>query len=291
MIQSMRKAVEYNAFEWIVACVLKQRTANPSEFINVPILYNKTSDALSYQEDLNRRPLRQINRYREQWVKELANYPHLQEENIQQVCLTGKHCCIPDILQLNKGEHKLEAKGDVYALLKDGSWIGVSVKQDKNATKSNYSVHAMFSHTDNLHLNHLKKQYLASHGFFSFQKSQRADVNRLFYQDNPYWSALRIGIQNYNPYIRTFLYDKLFASSLRYPLYEFDSRTLTLLSKEMSIVTLEEHEPYYYTSTGKRRNAAKLFYRLSVNEKKYRVEIRWKGNIFTCSPQFHIHEE
>jgi hypothetical protein len=207
------------------------------------------------------------------------------------VCLAGKICCIPEVLQLNKGEHKLEAKGDVYALLQDGTWIGISVKQDKKATKSNYSVHSMFSHTDNLHLTNIKKQYLAEHGFLCFQKSQRTEVNRLFYQDNPYWCALKEGIQTHNSYIKTFLHDKLFASSLRYPLYEFDSKKLSLLSKEMSVVTLEEHEPYYYTSNGKRRNAAKLFYRLSVQDKHYRVEIRWKGNIFTASPQFQIHEE
>jgi len=63
------------------------------------------------------------------------------------------------------------------------------------------------------------------------------------------------------------------------------------LSKEMSVVTLEEHEPYYHTTKGKRRNAAKLFYRLSIQDKHYRVEIRWKGNIFASSPQFQIHEE
>jgi hypothetical protein len=291
MSLKMRQTVEFNAFEWIVACVLKKRNVKPSEYMTVPILYNKTSDALSYQEDLKRRPARQVNRYSDQFVKELEKYPQLHEQNIQQVCLTGKNCCIHEVLQLNKGEDKLEAKGDVYALLNDGTWIGVSVKQDKKATKSNYSVHSMFSHTDNLHLTQLKKKYLAEHGFLSFQKSQRSQVNRLFYQDNPYWTALKAGIQTYNPYIKTFLYDKLFASSLKYPLYEFDSRKLTLLSKEMSVVTLEEHESYYFTKGGKRRNAAKLFYLLTVNEKRYRVEIRWKGNIFTASPQFQIHEE
>ena len=287
----MRQTVEFNAFEWIVACVLKKRNAKPMDFMTIPLMYNRTSDALSYQEDLNRRPRRQVHRYSEQLVNELEHYPQLSEENIQKVCLTGKNCCIPDVLHLNKGEHKLEAKGDVYALLNDGTWIGVSVKQDKKATKSNYSVHSMFSHTDNLRLTQIKKQYLAEHGFLSFQKSQRHEVNRLFYQDNPYWSALKEGIQTYNPYIKTFLYDKLFASSLKYPLYEFDSRKWSLLSKEMSVVTLEEDESYYYTKGGVRRNAAKLFYRLTVNEKQYRVEIRWKGNIFTASPQFQIHEE
>lgn len=291
MLSKMRQTVEFNAFEWVAACVLKQRNATPEDYRTISIQYNRTSDAMSYQEDLNRRSSRKVTRYSEQFVKELALYPQLNPENIQKVYLTGKICHIPEIHSLNKGENKLEAKADVYALLNDGSWIGISVKQDKSATKSNYSVHSMFSHTDSLHLTHLKKEYLASHGFLSFQKSQRNEVNRLFYEDNPYWSALKTGIQKYNPYIKTFLYDKLYASSLRYPLYEFDSQKLTLLSKEMSVVTLEEHEPYYYTRTGKRRNAAKLFYRLSIQEKHYRVEIRWKGNIFTSSPQFQIHEE
>ena len=291
MLGNMRKTVEHNAFEWVAACVLKKRNAKPSDYKSIPIQYNQTTDLMSYQEDLNRRSLRQVSRYSEQFVKELSLYPELNAENIQKVCLTGKYACVPEIVQLNKGEDKLEAKGDVYALLNDGTWVGISVKQDKKATKSNYSVHAMFSHTDSLHLTHIKKQYLAEHGYLSFQKSQRNEVNRLFYQDNPYWSALRMGIQHYNSYIKTFLYDKLFASSLKYPLYEFDSRTLTLLTKEMSVVTLEEHEPYYYTNSGKRRNAAKLFYQLCINEKQYRVEIRWKGNLFTTSPQFLIHEE
>jgi len=295
MLSKMRQTVEFNAFEWVVACVLKQRTAQPSDYRNIPIDYNRTSDMAYYQEDLNRRHIRHVNRYSERFIKELERYPQLNVENIQKVCLTGKKCHIQEINLLNKGENKLEAKADVYALLKDGSWVGISVKQDKSATKSNYSVHSMFSHTDSVRLTNLKKEFLSSHGYDSFQKSQRTEVNRLFHQDNPYWTELKCGIQLYNSYIKTFLYDKLFASSLNYPLYEFDAHQLKLLSKEMSVITFEEHEPYYYTNSGKRRNAAKLFYRLSIQdsfqEKHFRVEIRWKGNIFTASPQFQIHEE
>ncbi len=286
----MRKTVEHNAFEWVVGCVLKQRLVKYRPFDQTLIL-NKSGDKELYLEDLKNRPSKRVNHYQKQLVKELELYPQFHPDNIEHVYVAGKHCTIPDILQLNEGVNALDAKADVYALLKDGSWVGFSVKQDTKATKSNYSVHSMFSPTDSLHLTQLKKRFLASHGFHSFQKTERNKVNQLFYTDNPYWSAIREGIQLHNTSIRTFLYDKLYSSSLHYPLYEFDSKKLTLLTKEMSVVSFEEHVPYYFTKNGKRRNAAKLFYRLSINEKHYRVEIRWKGDIFSCSPQFQIHEE
>ena len=53
----------------------------------------------------------------------------------------------------------------------------------------------------------------------------------------------------------------------------------------------------YYDKKGNERETAKLFYRLvtvdrSCNEEKiYRIEVRWKGNVHNSSPQFQIHEE
>ena len=48
---------------------------------------------------------------------------------------------------------------------------------------------------------------------------------------------------------------------------------------------------YYLNKKGVERNAAKMFYQLIVDQKKFRVEIRWKGNIHTSSPQFQIYED
>lgn len=286
-----RQKTEYNVYELVVACVLKKRTVQPHEFTSIPIQFNKLSDKDFYLQDLSRRSLKQVNAYIHQFAKELEQYSDLSEDNIEQVFVTGKKCTIPEILQLNKGEDRLEAKADVYALLKDETWIGISVKQDRRATKSNYSVQALFSHVENIHLTRIKKEYLESNGFTTFQKSERSQVNKLFYQDNPYWNEIKQYIKQHNAYIATFLYDKLFASSLHYPLYEFDSKKMVMLTKEMSVVTFEEHLPYYYAKTGNRRNAAKLFYKLCINDKEYKVEIRWKGNVFHASPQFQIHEE
>ena len=59
----------------------------------------------------------------------------------------------------------------------------------------------------------------------------------------------------------------------------------------MSTVVFEEYLPYYLKKSGVERKVAKLFYRLTVGEKIYRVEVRWKGDIYNAAPQFQIHNE
>ena len=74
---------------------------------------------------------------------------------------------------------------------------------------------------------------------------------------------------------------------------EFDGVKISKLNKvsDISQVIFDVYSPYYYDSNGEKRKAAKLFYRLQIYNKIYRVEIRWKGNIYNASPQFQIHEE
>lgn len=273
----VRKNTDCNAFEYLVARILSPE-----------IIFNNLKDQNAYLQDLHGRSTRVITAYENAFRREMAAYPEFT--TIKSVFLTGKHCQIPEICALNQHEDPLEAKADVYALLNNGSWIGISVKQTSRATKSNYSVQSMFSHTKSLQLTNIKKQFLQSNGFPTFNKTERPNVNKLFYQDNPYWSELKLNIQEHNQYIKTFLYNKLYATSLKYPLFEFDSKKLTRVSSESANIVFEEHEPYYYSEKGVRRNAAKLYYRLLINDKEYCVEVRWKGNIFTASPQFHIHE-
>ena len=47
---------------------------------------------------------------------------------------------------------------------------------------------------------------------------------------------------------------------------------------------------YSTKKSGDDRDAAKLFYQLKVDSKKYRIEIRFKGDIWASSPQFLTHE-
>ena len=69
------------------------------------------------------------------------------------------------------------------------------------------------------------------------------------------------------------------STAVPYDVYEFDGKVMIHLNKNRNFdsISFELHEPYKYTKKGKLRNAAKLFYQLTYDDKKYRVEIRWKG--------------
>ena len=90
--------------------------------------------------------------------------------------------------------------------------------------------------------------------------------------------------------------------TIPYPLYEFDGTSFQSLNAAVSmnddahadvtpLTTFEEHADYYMMKNGEERSAAKMFYQLCVVGKKYRVEIRWKGNVHGASPQFQIHDD
>ena len=93
--------------------------------------------------------------------------------------------------------------------------------------------------------------------------------------------------------IVSLLVQSLFCSNVMYDVYEFNGEQLVQLNQTFDVanVSFEEHLPYYYCKMGDERETAKLFYRLKVEEKIFRVEIRWKGNIYNSSPQFQLHEE
>lgn len=196
---------------------------------------------------------------------------------------------LPEIKDLNKGIKLKDRKADVYGCTKDGKWTGFSVKQNTKCTKSNWSVEKIIDMSGILRI--LRREFLVSKGYTKFEKKERDSTNALFYEDNQYFTELRKSIvENKNKIIAEFS-NKLYGSKLPYPLYEFDGKSIINMSDiSAGSVTFDEHDPYYYTKTGDRRCAAKMFYRLQINLTVYRVEIRWKGNVFH-SPQFQTHLE
>ena len=197
---------------------------------------------------------------------------------------------------MNNGLCKLETKSDIYIKQKNNVFIGLSVKQSKYATKSNYSAQKMLGKEKDEQLTKIKKTYLIEQGFPKFNKMDRDKVNALFYPQNklnPYMNQLNEEIENNKQNLAKVLVEKLYCSNVNYDVYEFDGIELTKLVRiiDESDITFEEHLPYYYNTKGEEREAAKLFYKLTCNDKKYRVEVRWKGNIHNASPQFQIHEE
>ena len=122
-------------------------------------------------------------------------------------------------------------------------------------------------------------------------KDKRKQVNSLFSPGkNEYWDKMRQYLKEEccNNHVKNKLIEYLYPSNL-YVLYEFDGKELKNLEVIIEKSDFYEHLEYYYTKKRNLRTAAKLFYQLIINNKTYRIEIRWKGNIHSASPQFQIH--
>ena len=115
----------------------------------------------------------------------------------------------------------------------------------------------------------------------------------MFYGDNPYFNRIKEEISIHEEFIGKELCDLLHSSKItHYPVYEFDGKSMYKVNNEcQEMISFKEHLPYYMKKNGEKRNTAKLFYQLIIGSNCYRVEIRWKGNVFDASPQYQIHEE
>jgi hypothetical protein len=302
-----RNSVEFNCTELVCAIILLNRNINNYDelidylsFIEndeIRLKFNNKKDFYEYVNDLQKDSKKIIiDDYIREFKNNIESINSLSLENIEIIYLSGKNNKHEEINNLNSGLSKIQSKSDLYIKLKNDEFIGLSVKQNKNATKSNYSVQKILGDESDKLLTKIKKDFLNEKGFKKFNKFDREQINKLFYpmnKENVYMNKLREEIEKNKEIISKFLIDNLYCSDASYDIYEFDGISLNKLVKafQLSEITFEEHLPYYYNSHGEIRNAAKLFYVLICNDKKYRVEVRWKGNIHNASPQFQIHEE
>ena len=298
--KSTRKSVEYNAYELIVAlCMCFPSIETVDDILKIeyddtlPKLQGCTREAFDeYMTDLKSRRTIHVKKYIT--AMRSAFNGIISYENVQTVFLEGKLLTSPELIELNANVNNKQAKADVYVKTDNNQYVGLSIKQSSDCTKSNFSVEKMAkeSGTDT-DLSKTRRNYLEKEGYITFKKEERAKVNALFYRinvNNEYWDAVRKLIIEKNDYIKTQIVSCLYPTDVPYPLYEFDGDHLINLKVDIENVVFEEHEPFYLTKKGKMRNAAKLFYRLSVNNEHFRVEIRWKGNIHTASPQYLVHK-
>ena len=308
----VRKNVEFNACEYVDAILLAHKASLLSNYKDTltyetlctisekwmqeknmisQLKLNNFSDLQHYVADLLTKP--DILKQRIKTFNELINTTTIKFDNVVAVYISGKKNSHEKIKNLNKNIDNKHAKSDLYIEYESGDFVGWSCKQSIDATKSNYSVHKILGPQISSKLNIIKKELLTTNGFPKFSKQDRDSVNELFYpnKENLYWTQLRLELVNANQLIISILLDCLYGAKMHYNIYEFDGTSITNNSQAINIdkVIFEEYAPYYMTHNGEFRNAAKLFYRLCVDEKKYRVEIRWKGNIHNASPQFMIH--
>lgn len=307
--KKQRKSVEYNGMELIAALLLKYNDFNDFDELTAKItsmtqdkttyesaiILNGPNDFGKYAEDIS---VKQAitNRFILHLKESLKKYPIFCVENIAVVYVSGKINKHQKIQALNANLSNLEAKSDIYVELADGTMVGFSIKQSKCATKTNYSVQKILGVEEDKFLTNMKKQYLKNNGIVRFDKLEREKVNKLFYfqnKDNPYWIELKKMLEIHKIKIISLLVQSLFCSNVLYDVYEFNGEQLVRLNQTLDVsdVSFEEHLPYYYCKMGDERETAKLFYRLKIEKKVFRVEIRWKGNIYNSSPQFQLHEE
>lgn len=247
-------------------------------------------------------------------------------EGIARVILAGKCCKNPEILKLNQGLDRKDSKADIYVVLNNGETVGISIKSTSKDPKTNFSVdsvlsrfvlygngcggHIVLSKQENIQIlkevrhNILKKAGL--HLTAEEQKKMRENrpelvkyrkaVNALFYVPNMLFNKYRELFEENEREIIKILIGYIYSLDVPYPMMEIDDQGIKHLQQngnniQYDLCSFREHEPYYLTKTGNRRNCAKMFYQLIVNgqhmeTEKYRVEIRWKGDIQNASPQF-----
>jgi len=315
--KKVRSSVEYNGMELVVPILLKYNVNNFQELVekiqhmrenmdmySSVIVLNEPTDFEKYVEDIQKKE-KIINKsnYINKFKELIKNRPDFESDNIKSIYISGKTNKHAKITELNKNIKKMEAKSDIYIEFGDGKICGVSIKQSKDATKSNYSVHKilgqMLGKDFETKLNNIKSKYLNDNGILKFDKNERAKVNKLFYsqnKNNAYWEQLREIFANKNAEISKKLVELLYCSNIDYDVFEYDGDSFEKMNHSQdcfinSKISFEEYKPYYFDKKGKERNAAKMFCRLIVDDKTYRVEIRWKGNIYNSSPQFQIHNE
>lgn len=301
----MRKSIEYHSHELIFALSLCNTTISTKEHIMNAnyqdykhILICSKDKFMNYKKDVSLRKSNEIYSY----ILNIRKYIPIVE-NINYVYLEGKKLVTQKIIDLNKHIDIKQAKADIYVETVNGTFIGFSIKQNKFCTKSNYSVEKMLSESlidkkeQTIYkktLSTIRKDLLLSNGINGQNiKEQRSKANALFYDNlentNPYWNVLKNEIQlNINRIKRELVYN-LFPMNIPYDLYEYNGKTFEQLNIDIDNIEFNEHTSYYFDTKGTKRKAAKLFYNLRFLNKEYRVEIRFKGNIWSSSPQFLTH--
>jgi hypothetical protein len=281
-----RKNADSNPVEFIVALLATGSIVNPRDIVDKPdwLICDNFED---YKNNLRALPSCNI------YVDNFMRVRQPSWSDYTKVFLPGKKRLNHPILA---GADRKTTKADVYLGKEDGTLIGISVKQSTSATKSNYSVEKML--TRGTFCKEERKKYLVEHGFPKHDPTKRKQINDLFKErdTNPYWSAIRQELLSDGHAIKMDLVKYLYSSDSPIELWEFDGTNLNPLCLGLSPdakVDFEEHEPFYLNADSTPRSAAKLFYKLSVDDheikKEYRVEIRFKGNFHTVSPQFQIH--
>lgn len=287
-----RKNTDYNAFELVIALILKHNVKNKADIDNLIKINENLHEDIelskayydNFKTDYFTRSEKVISKYLKNFYAS-KNLNLIKLDEIERVILSGK------------GGDKNE-KSDVYFYYRGDTTTkyGFSVKQSKAATLSNYSVNLILNEvTGNKALSNrlqgIKISHIQMNELIINKKDDRAKINKLFYDhfENPYWSELREVISVHSIDIAKIILDSVFCIKSETIVYEYDGSSLSeFVPKCVLDCDIQEDIPYYRLKSGKPRQTSKMFYNIYIgDEVQYRCEIRHKGS-WTASPQFML---
>jgi len=289
-----RKNTDYNAFELVMALLLRYKVRTVQELDNIiethtDVHSNIALTSKSYKNfviDYSTRSKSVVEKYLNAFY---ASNNLINLDDIERVELSGK------------GGDKNE-KSDIFFYYKGNiQKYGISVKQSKEATLSNYSVNLILDNiTKNKNisteLNGIKMSFIKEQGLIFNEKLHRAKINESFYDhfNNPYWNRMREVIENNSKEIGKNILNSVFCINSKTIVYEYDGNSLyEFTPKCVSVGDIIEDIGYYTLKRKKGdtpRKTAKMFYNLYLgDEKQYRCEIRHKGS-WSASPQFMLYK-
>ena len=291
-----RKTADYNAFELVFALGLCGSIHTKEDIINYSFEdASKKIEGCSediyklYINDVKNRTSNII----ESWLKNLNEgiSKIINTDEIEKIYLEGKNIKSTIIKELNKGIDKKQAKADVFVKLKSGTFIGFSIKQDGKCTISNYSIEKFFRELSYNEINNElinARNKILKEACIDNSKKHRTTRNALYKNSldcpNDYWKVIYKYLKIKNSEIKSKLAGNILPTKLPYDLYEFEGIKFSKLNISVDDnITFEKYEPYYFKMDGELIDTCKVFYKLIINDKKYRVEIRLKE---TGSAQF-----
>ena len=220
---------------------------------------------------------------------------------IKYIYIPGKLKCskMPDEIQnMTMKYNDKQNKSDYYIKFIDSDIIsGFSIKKDKAATKTNYSIEKCirenYSEDRSNEVKQIRKGICNANGVKSGKdgKNRRSVLNNVFNINDEYHTKINETILNNPNIFGKYIVNNQFPK-LDYKIYECINGKIN----DMDVESYEfiEYPEAYLTNKGIKRTAVKLFYKLIVNmtncQKIFRIETRIKGNWFTGSIQFQMHQ-
>lgn len=299
--KATRKNCDYNGFELICAlCLVYESINNLNDILTMN--YNCDKLKISYKgfklylDDIKTRDREKVNKY----ILQFKEHNKIPLNRIRHVYLTGKSVNHEILKQLNEGYDKKEVKADVYIEMNDDSWFGLSVKQNTECTKTNYSIYKFMPKEVACLLNEIKLNWLKKCGFPEHNENQKEAVNLALRptEDNEYWNAVKKMIEKYKTHIRETLFTYIHSTNVKYEMFEFDGDKMYKLKEQRDDFKLYFELHNFKKANGEDRDASKIFYMykeintINANIQEYRVEVRFKnsnkhnGN----APQFLMHK-